>query len=184
MPILRRLLKVSGVAASASAWLIISECIRRNPWFDAFQHAFSDLGTARATDPWLYNYGLMFVALLLLLFSVHMVIEATRRLEVVGGAYMSIAAVFLALIGAFPGGTKPHAFVSSWFFIQAFLAILTYGLGKWQVDRASSLASLTTFSLALLGALVDWPSVATAEAYEIVLLNLATILYALRDPPR
>ncbi len=179
----RRLLKLTGAAASASAWLIIVECVRRNPWFDLFRHAFSDLGTSGAVDPWLYNRGLMFVAALLALFSIHMVIGSRSKLEVVGGAYMSTAAVFLALIGAFPGGTRPHTFVSTWFFVQAFLAVLAYGLGKWPRDRVSSAASVAIFSLALTGTLIEWPSVATAEAYEITMLNLATILYAVRDPP-
>ncbi|MDK2463248.1 MAG: hypothetical protein QI223_00520 [Candidatus Korarchaeota archaeon] len=73
--------------------------------------------------------------------------------------------------------------MSTWFFVQAFLAVLAYGLGKWPKDKMSSAASVAIFPLALTGTLIEWPSVATAEAYDIAMLNLATILYAVRDPP-
>ena len=180
MTSIRCALRFSGVAASVLAWIVIAECVRRNPWFDLFCDAFSDLGAKGAVDPWLYNRGLMLTAALLGVFAVHMVLSSEGKLEVVGGAYMSIAAVFLALIGAFPSGTKPHTFVSSWFFIQAFLAILVYGLGRWRRDRISSLGSIAIFILAVVGLAVDWPSVATIEVYEIALLNAATVLYAFR----
>ncbi|QDA32401.1 DUF998 domain-containing protein [Thermococcus indicus] len=172
-----RYLKYSGIAGGVIYWLFVAWAVKENPWFSFWENALSDLGTAEANFPWIYNYGLMFTAVFILAFSIYLIISAENKLETVGGAYVSISAIFLALIGVFPGGTRPHTFVSTYFFVQFFLGMLIYGAGS--KDRVIRYGSGLLFALALLGTLVSWPSVALIETYEIVLIMVFTALVAL-----
>ncbi|MBP1448973.1 MAG: DUF998 domain-containing protein [Thermoproteus sp.] len=177
-----RALKYSGLLASATFWAFTAASIAANPWFNFLRDAFSDLGGPRASQPWIYNAGLVVSAVFLALFSLHMVWASRNKVEAVGGAYMSVAAVFLALIGVFHAGTRPHVFVSTWFFVQAFFALLIYGVGKLREDKRLSYALFAAFALALMGALaVPWPSAAALEAYEVALLTAGALAYSLRS---
>lgn len=106
--------------------------------------------------------------------------KASTKLQLVGASYLSIAGFFLALIGFYPEGTMPHAFVSTWFFIQAQLAILMYGLGCWNIGKFLAASSITIFIFALAGPFIPWPSIALLEAYEVILINAFTILITFR----
>jgi hypothetical membrane protein len=109
-----------------------------------------------------------------------MIIVSRDKLGVVAGSYMSVAGIFLSLIAVFPAGTRPHVFVSTWFFIQAFIGALLYGLARVREDKIFSTTIFIIFILAVVGALIKWPSAATLEAYEIILLTIFSILYILR----
>ncbi|MGC8973841.1 MAG: DUF998 domain-containing protein [Thermoproteus sp.] len=176
-----RMLRYMGLVASATFWLTALASISVNSWFDISRNAFSDLGGPRAAYPWIYNDGLITAAAFLGLFSVHVVSSSSNKLEAVGGAYLSISAIFLALIGIYHEGTRPHVFVSTWFFIQAFLGFLIYGLGRALVERKRiGLSYVAIFLAALAGALmVPWPSAAALEAYEVVLLTAGAAIYTL-----
>jgi hypothetical membrane protein len=55
----RGLIRYSGIIAVILAWVVIAVSISVNPWFVFTKNAFSDLGGPYATDPWIYNYGLI-----------------------------------------------------------------------------------------------------------------------------
>ena len=171
-------LKYSGIAGGIVYWLFVALSISRNPWFSFFDNALSDLGAGEASSPWIYNYGLIITAVFILAFSVYLIISAENKLGTVGGAYVSVSAIFLALIGVFPGGTRPHVFVSTYFFVQFFLGMLIYGAGS--KDRVIRYGSGLLFALAVLGTLISWPSVALIETYEIALIMVFVLLVAIR----
>ncbi len=167
-------LKYSGILAGLVYWLFVAWSISRNHWFSFFHNALSDLGDpAKATSPWIYNYGLMVSGLLVFLFSIYLIAASGNKLQTVGGAYISISALFLALIGVFHGGTRPHVFVSTYFFVQFFLGAILYGVGSGR--KALRYGSVLIFLLALLGRLPHWPSVALGETYEIILVMAFTL---------
>jgi len=173
-----RYLKYSGIAGGIVYWLFVAWSISRNPWFSFFENALSDLGAGGATSPWIYNYGLIITAVFILVFSVYLILSAQNKLGTVGGAYVSISAIFLALIGVFPGGTRPHGFVSVYFFVQFFLGVLVYGAGS--KDRVIRYGSGFLFALAVLGTFLHWPSVALIETYEIALIMVFVALVTTR----
>jgi len=182
---LLRIWRYTGIMAAAIAWIFISISIYVNPWFDLWRDALSDLGVEGANMPWIYNYGLITTGLVIMLYSAYLVYSSRGRLEAVGSGYVFIGGIFLALIGFFPGGTRPHIFVSTYFFVQMGLAILAMGLGTWGRERIYSRICIAIFVLMLLGTLVDWPSAAAIEVYETILLDIwvlaRTFLY--RDLP-
>ncbi|MFP3284720.1 MAG: DUF998 domain-containing protein [Nitrososphaeria archaeon] len=124
-----RVLRASGICAVISAWLTIAIGIYRNPWFVLTRNAFSDLGGPRAADPWIYYSGMLITAALLMAFSAYLLATSRNGVESMGASFASIAGIFLALIGIFHEGTYPHAFVSTWFFVQMDIAIGIWGIG-------------------------------------------------------
>ncbi len=180
-----RLWRYTGLVAAVTAWIFISLSIAVNPWFDPWRDALSDLGVEEANMPWIYNYGLITTGLIIMLYSGYLVYTSKGKLEAVGGGYVFIGGIFLALIGIFPGGTRPHIFVSTYFFVQMGLAILAMGLGTWGRERLYSGICIAIFILMLLGTFIDWPSAALIEIYETILLDLWVLArtFVYRDLP-
>jgi hypothetical membrane protein len=173
-----RVLRYFGLMAAVSAWVVILTCIFINPWFNLFRNAFSDLGGPKATDPWIYNYGLVGVAVLVLAYSVQLAVLANNKLETMGSAFAMVASFFLALIGVYHEGTYPHVFVSTWFFVQFGVTIAFWGFGLLKRGRtrlgAANLVLL--FVAAAVSIAVKWPSTATLEAWGIASVDAWTIL--------
>lgn len=170
--------KYFGLVAVITAWIVIGICIILNPWFVFTRDAFSDLGGPEAYMPWIYNYGLMITGIFILLYSVYLTLDSKNKIETAGSSFMFIAGLFLILIGLFPSGTRPHTFVSLWFFIQSDLSILTWGLGL--IVRKNVKIGEVVLLIALLGGLigflVNWPSAAVAETFGIIVIDLWVIL--------
>lgn len=172
-------LRYSGITGVLTYWLFVAWSIRENPWFSFTKNALSDLGSPeKASAPWIYNYGLIITSLFVLAFSVCLVLSAENKLQTVGGAYVSVSSLFSALIGVFHAGTRPHTFVSTYFFVQFFLGMLLYGVASR--DRAIRYGSVALFALAVLGTLVSWSSAALIETYEIALIAIFTMLVAVK----
>ncbi|MEM0044350.1 MAG: DUF998 domain-containing protein [Sulfolobales archaeon] len=174
------ILRFSGVLASLVFLISVLISISYNSWFDFNKNAFSDLGGSQAVNPWIFNTGLIISGILVILLALHMILRSRTALEYVGGSYLSIGGIFLSLIGVFPEGTRPHFFISTWFFIQTFLGALIYGIGVMRRDRILAISIAILFILGLLGVFIKWSSIAQLEAYEIALLSIFSALYALR----
>ena len=168
---------LTGVASLLAALTVIAVCWMLNPWFIFWEDAFSDFGGSRACCPWLYNWGLIFSALLLLAFSLYVYRVARHKVEAFASALLLVSAIFLALIGVFPSGTRPHTFVSTWFFVQVYMAFAAIGAGMYvQGARlggafVAGLASSAPFIGLLVEALHGWPSAAVAEAVGIAVIG-------------
>ncbi|BDC19486.1 DUF998 domain-containing protein [Acidianus sp. HS-5] len=170
-------LKYSGIVAALLAWLVIFLSISINPWFIFTRNAFSDLGGSMARDPWLYNYGLVVVAIFTFLYGIYLVIINEGKIEVVGSSFIMVAAIFLALIGIYHEGTYPHVFVSMWFFIQFDIAVLTYGIGIFMKLRKLGISMILLSIIApLVAAIIPWPSTATIEAWGISAIDAWVVL--------
>ncbi len=173
-----RISRYMGVISSLVYWAFVAWSIENNEWFSFLHNALSDLGSPEmATNPWIYNYGLVITSLLMIAFSIHLILSSRNKAETVGAAYISISAVFIAFIGVFHAGTRPHSFVSTYFFLQFFVGMLIYGLGSDENRLRYSI--LAIFALAILGTLIPWPSVALIETYEIALITAFTVLVVL-----
>lgn len=179
-PSLRRRILIASVALTLIVpWISIITSIVANPWFDLFRDALSDMGTSRSAVPWLYNAGLIISSVPLFLLSASVIACSITKLQVVSGSYLSISAIFLILIGLFPGGTRPHVFVSTYFFVQSFLAMVIIAVDALR-RRAiwTGFSLLFIFILGLVGGLIEWVSVALQEVYEILLLDISVVLVA------
>ena len=181
---------LTGVASLLVALAVIAVCWVLNPWFVFWEDAFSDFGGLRACCPWLYNWGLIFSALLLLAFSLYVYRVARHKVEAFASALLLVSAIFLAFIGVFPSGTRPHTFVSTWFFVQVYMAFAAIGVGMYVQGARLGGALVTVLALSspFIGLLVEvlhgWPSAAVAEAVGIavigVLLAASTSFYVKR----
>lgn len=183
---LKRILMVSvnsvltymGIAAAVLAWVVIVVSISLNPWFSMFGNALSDLGNPHANYYWVYNYGLVVTAALMLLFSFHLLLVSENKVEVMGSSFVTIASIFLALIGIFHEGTYPHTFVSEWFFTQMDLAVVVWSIGLVLSRRLNYGIPLLLLGLIapIPALLIKWPSTALLEAYGIVIIDIWAIV--------
>jgi len=170
-------LKYSGIVAAILAWLIIIASVSINPWFVFTKNAFSDLGGPAATDPWLYNYGLIAVAIFTFMYGAYLAAINEEKIEVIGSSFVMVASIFLALIGIFHEGTYPHVFVSTWFFVQFDIAILIYGIGLLNRMKKLGISMILLFLVAtLVAVVVPWPSAATIEAWGISAIDVWVII--------
>ncbi len=174
---------VLAAVAVVFAWVVIGVSWSLNPWFDFFDDAFSDLGVpGEASYPWVYNYGLMATGAFVVGYGLYLYRWAVYKPEVLASGFMMLAGVFLALIGLYPGGTRPHVFVSSWFFVQMDLALIPLSYSLWRLRGFGP--GLWGFVLSLLAfpvfigvdVVVGWPSVAVGEAYGILVIDLVILL--------
>lgn len=158
-------------------------CIYINPWFVFTEHAFSDLGAPSANSPWLYNYGMVSIGILIIFYSIYLMYLSQNRLMTVGAAYSSIAGIFLMLVGLFPSGTRPHVFVSTYFFLQFDWAIIIWSLGAYRVDKnlLNLSALLVGLAAPFIGFLFPWPSAATVEAFGILVIDYWVIVSFLKS---
>ena len=171
-------------------WIFLAASVSRNPWFSFWKYALSDLGdTKSATDPWIYNTGLIVVAATLCIYSLYIVYESKRKLVVFSSALLFTAGIFLALIGLFPSSTRPHAFVSTWFFIQVWLSSIPLLIDSITSRKPFYIASMVTVSIIapiaayIVEIVVGWPSVAILEIYGVIIVSfyLATLAYIVND---
>ena len=181
--VLLRLLALLGPVAVVAGWLVIGASWWLNrKWFVFTRDAFSDLGGPGSCCPQLYNYGLILVGALVALHGAGAALTAATRSGIAGGAYMALAGVFLALIGVFPSGSRPHVFVSTWFFVQSDLALILLLWESYRLRR--DLASLAGLALAVLAfpvaglveAAVGWPSAAAVEAYGVLIIDYGVLV--------
>lgn len=118
---------------------------------------------------------------MMFVYSLHLISVSRNKVQSVGGTFVLVASVFLALIGYFHEGTYPHYFVSVYFFTQMDFAILTWGIG-FLYDRRIALAGVFILS-SIVGSVtslvVKFPSVALLEAYGISIILLWVILMAI-----
>jgi len=173
-----KVLRFSGVIAAVLAWFVIGLAIYYNSWFVFTRDALSDLGGPNANVPWVYNYGLIITAIFVVLYSVYLILDAKNKMEVVGGAFVAIAGIFLALIGVYYAGTRPHVFVSTWFFVQMDLAMLIYSLGLLfeRLKVYGFLLIVMSVIGPVVALLVKWPSAATLEVFGIIIIDLWVFL--------
>lgn len=167
-------------------WLLFLLCYFLNPQWVLTRDALSSFGDPSFSQfPWVYNYGLAIIALIIWLMSLGIVATAENKVQVFGGTFWFVAGIFLALIGYYHGGTYPHDFVSTWFFAQAALAMSVMGLGSYfSHDVRGAVVPIILAILMPLGAvLVSFPSAATTEIYEIVVID-AWALFSISNQRR
>lgn len=176
--LIKQLWRFTGVIAIVLAWIVIGISVYRNPWFNMYNHALSDLGGPYADSPWIYNVGLIAVGILVCIYSLYLAYVATNKLYVYSSALMFVAGIFLALIGLFPSGTKPHSFVSLWFFIQTWLSLLVTALSMTKDRRI--IYSLMLWIITIIGplgaVLIKWPSVAILEVFGVILVDVYVVI--------
>jgi len=168
-----------GIVDVVLAWIVILISISANPWWISHYTtgAFSDLGSSQANMPWIYNNGLIFVGILILLYSISLINYSLNKIEVAGSAFFFIAGIFLILIGIFPAGTRPHVFVSTYFFVQSDLSIITWGIGIYlsklkKYGEIFIILGIISPIVAILAPL----SAAEAETLGILVIDAWTIL--------
>jgi len=159
---------------------------RLNPWFSLTTHAFSDLGGPKAYWPWVFNGGLTISGLTFAAYGALLTKRAPTKGEALASASTAYTGLFLTLIGLLPEGNKSHFFVSAWFFAQAWASMVAWGLAlrNQKEYKGVSRTLLVGGSLAPLGLLAPWPSVALLEAYALAFIAIWVGALSACYPPK
>jgi len=174
---LRALLRNAALMAAMGFWLVVAVSWALNPWFSPSKHAFSDLGGPGARAPWVYDCGLIGLGALVMAYSLYVASSCAGRAEAFASGLLFTSGAFLALIGVFPSGTRPHTFVSSWFFAQFFMAASAFSAALWLGGkRREGVAIAALLAAGVLGAAAvelaaGWPSVALLEGYGVAVIT-------------
>lgn len=105
--------------------------------------------------------GLIITSIIILIFCILVIKNSRNKLEITGGSFFMISALFLALIGIYHEGTYPHDFVSLWFFVLASISYLVIGFSALYVKKAAGVAMILLIIVGwILFALIPWQSVA------------------------
>jgi hypothetical membrane protein len=177
--VIDKLILALGIATPILAWIVIFLSWHKNPWFNVMRDAYSDLGGSKARDAWIYNYGLMIVGTFMFVYGVLLSYRINGKLGVIGSAYLALSGVFLSLIGLYHSGTRPHTFVSTWFFIQADISLILLAANYRSVLLGKILltVSILAYPIAMLvEATVGWPSTAVLETYGILIIDFGAIV--------
>ncbi|MGB9785959.1 MAG: DUF998 domain-containing protein [Infirmifilum uzonense] len=183
MKTIKMYLLAAGPLAFVAFTLGVLVSASQNTWWSLIRNAFSDLGGPRATDPWIFNWTLIISGILYILYSMGVLAYSRSRLDSFSAGLLFTAGIFLALIGVYPSGTRPHTFVSTWFYIQSLLGISVLGLSfLLQRKRQTGIILLglgvSAIPLAyLVHVTVGWPSVAILELAGAIFILAAAITH-------
>lgn len=167
-----------GPLALITTWITIICAIVANPWFNLYENALSDLGAVNLETNYIFNYGLILAGILFGTYSSSLEKITKNRISSVASGIALIAAAHLIMIAIFPSGTILHRFVSLEFFLLVaitifFIAVAFYVDG----EKGYSSLSLAIFLTGILGStLIEWPSTALLEVYNIILITIWTIM--------
>ncbi len=165
----------AGILAAIYFWVTVEiDGYLNRSWWVYQTSSFSALGDpgptrtgAAAGLAWIYNDVVIFpTAILLMLFSAALVMYARNKVQSTGASLFLVAGMFLFMVGIFHGetvinglycnplcqGGTPyppayHDFVSDWFFVEALLAFLVFGVGllferRWGLGGAMLLLAV------------------------------------------
>ncbi len=180
-----RMTNYFGGALVIVPWIVFLICYLLNPQWVLTKDALSSFGDPSFTQyPWVYNVGLAIISVIIWFMSLGIVASAENKIQVFGGTFWFVAGIFLILIGYYHGGTYPHNFVSTWFFVQAAFAITIMGIGAY--PQHDSKGAIVPIIIALLmplgGILIHFPSAATAEIYEIIIIDAWAVFSLFHKP--
>lgn len=163
---------LTGPLAVATGLLTLAVSALMNPWFNIYRDAFSDMGRVGLPNSWVFNLGLLIASFLSIAYTYCLLISLKHPLSHMAAGVYLIGVIHLMLIALFPEGTKPHWTVSFEFFTIMLFTYLVYAPALWlEGFRGTSIASLTLFVVGLSGStLIHWPSTATLELFNIVLM--------------
>jgi hypothetical membrane protein len=176
-----KITRYSALALVILPWIVFLLCYLLNPQWVLTRDALSSFGDPSFSKfPFVYNDGLGVIAIVIWIMSLGIVVTSENKMQTFGGAFWFVAGFFLAMVGIYHSGTYPHDFVSTYFFVQAALTILVMGIASFTAhDFRGALVPISLAIIMPLGdILIPFPSSATTEIFEIVIID-AFVIFSL-----
>ncbi len=142
--------------AAVAAWLILyGIAAASTPGYSVTGNRLSDLGNPAAGAPWAFNSACILAGVFFLPFAWTIGAGMRPWMRRVGSVMLSLAAVFLILLGVFHEGSpyNLHLIFSALFFVLFMMAISHYAVGMWRNPRygkVSGVLSVIASGLALI----------------------------------
>ncbi len=142
--------------AAVTAWVVLYlVAALSTPGYTITGNRLSDLGNPAQPAPWAFNSACILAGVFFLPFAWTLGAGMTVWMRRVGSTILSLAAVFLVLLGIFHEGSPYdlHFIFSALFFILFMMAISHYAVAMWRNPRygkVSGVLSVLASGLALL----------------------------------
>ena len=142
--------------AAVAAWVVLYlVAATSTPGYTITGNRLSDLGNPNQPAPWAFNSACILAGLFFLPYAWGLGAGMTTWMRRVGTYMLSLAAVFLLLVGVFPEESpyNLHFILSALFFILFMMAISHYAVGMWRNPRygkVSGILAVVASGLALL----------------------------------
>lgn len=125
----RDVLAWTGIAGSLLGFSTTLLATGLSPTFSWTSNALSDLGAATAANPALFNGGLVVAGVVALPFGWVLYAAARHPVERLGAVVFAATVADLALVGAFPTGTRLHLPLAVGYFALLSFALWIHGTG-------------------------------------------------------
>ncbi len=142
--------------AAVVVWLVLyGVAAVSTPGYSITGNRLSDLGNPAAGAPWAFNSACILAGLFFLPFAWTLGEGMRPWMRRVGSVLLTLAAVFLILLGVFHEGSPYdlHFIFSALFFVLFMMAISHYAVGMWRNRRygkVSGVLSVLASGLALI----------------------------------
>ncbi len=140
---------------AVAAWVVLYlVAALATPGYTITGNRLSDLGNPAAGAPWAFNSGCILAGLFFLPFAWSLGMGLSPWVRRVGSVILTIAAVFLVLLGIFHEESpyNLHFIFSALFFISFMVVISHYAIAMWRSSRygpVSGVLSVVASGLAL-----------------------------------
>lgn len=124
--------------AAVAAWIVLYLVAAvSTPSYSITAMRLSDLGNPAAPAPWAFNFACVLAGLFFLPFAQALGAGLSRMMHRVGTVLLSVAAIFLILLGVFHEESPYdlHFIFSALFFILFMMAISHYAYAMWKSPR-------------------------------------------------
>jgi len=164
-------------ASILAGWTTIALAMYVNPWFNLFSNAISDMGRVGLSTAYVLNDGLLITSLLMMAYSLALLRFLRSPLGHFSAGFFCLASFHLLLISRFPEGTAPHLTVSYQFFTYTIFSMMLFGISLVKEGYPyNGIVNILCFFAGLSGSfLIKWPSTATLEIYNLVLVTIGVI---------
>lgn len=167
-----------GVLSISSIIITLILSINQNTWFSWTQNSLSDLGSSQATNPWIFNYGIIITALLGISYFSKLRKTKLNFYSKTGLAALIIDFITLVLIGVYPLGSDLHYPLSITFFALLPIATTLYGVGKLKINKKKGSIIILVTLLGFLTATALLMTLNGVAAPEIIgVLVIASVVF-------
>lgn len=119
-----------GLASIIALLVSIALAISQNKWFSFTKNALSHLGGKNATNPWIFNFGLITAGILGLIYLHNIGKEANNVYQKIGSVSLIFSFIQLVLLGVFTTSSSLHTPIAILFFLSLFFGVLFYFMGE------------------------------------------------------
>ncbi|PTD94721.1 hypothetical protein C9439_01010 [archaeon SCG-AAA382B04] len=163
-----------GISSILVLLVSLAVSISQNNWFVWTKNALSDLGGPEATNPWIFNFGLIIAGLLGMLYFSKISSRTKNRFQKIGLTTIILDLFLLILVGVFSIESPLHYPLSVSFFAVLVIGALIFGIGELEVSKNKGITYISITILSLISSIIilnTFEGIAIAEIHAVIVYS-------------